>query len=185
MIGAVAAISGFFTTIGTNTVDYSERLKRQPSSSGGRLRTIKEGLGGDGADGQAKNSAISSVQLEGMAWRMAVKTYEDNLYDNLSKPRNNRRLNDIQARIAAKKTKHGGAHQVTSATFHYVGDLTKAGLKAPVAFFYNVANGFGNMPSYLISNEVHRRRDEITGLGSGLGVAGKVCSFATIQRTKS
>ena len=48
---------------------------------------------------------------------------------------------------------------------------------APVAFFYNVANGFRNMPSYLITNEVHRRRDEIVGLGSGMGVAGKVREF--------
>jgi len=30
------------------------------------------------------------------------------------------------------------------------------------------------MPSYTITNEPHRRRDEITGIGSGLGVAGKV-----------
>jgi sterol 3beta-glucosyltransferase len=43
-----------------------------------------------------------------------------------------------------------------------------------VAFFYNVANGFRNMPSYVITNEVHRPRDEIVGLGSGLNVAGKV-----------
>jgi hypothetical protein len=44
---------------------------------------------------------------------------------------------------------------------------------APVALFYNVANGFRNLPSYSIANEEHRRRDEITGLGSGFGVAGK------------
>lgn len=30
------------------------------------------------------------------------------------------------------------------------------------------------MPSYVITNEVHRQRDEIVGLGSGLSVAGKV-----------
>lgn len=51
---------------------------------------------------------------------------------------------------------------------------------APVAFFYNVANGFRNMPSYLITNEVHRRRDEIVGLGSGMGVAGKVHEFLSL-----
>lgn len=45
---------------------------------------------------------------------------------------------------------------------------------APVALFYNVANGFRNFPSYTITNEEHRRRDQITGLGTGLGVAGKV-----------
>lgn len=44
-----------------------------------------------------------------------------------------------------------------------------------MALFYNVANGFRNAPSYIITNEKHRRRDEITGLGTGLEVAGKVC----------
>lgn len=44
-----------------------------------------------------------------------------------------------------------------------------------------MANGFRNMPSYLITNEVHRRRDEIVGMGSGLGVAGKVCPLAIIN----
>lgn len=49
---------------------------------------------------------------------------------------------------------------------------------APVAFFYNVANGFRNMPSYLITNEVHRQRDEIIGFGSGLSVASTVCPIS-------
>jgi sterol 3beta-glucosyltransferase len=45
---------------------------------------------------------------------------------------------------------------------------------APVAFFYNVANGFRNLPSYAIHNDPARRRDEITDFGSGCKLAGKV-----------
>ena len=48
-------------------------------------------------------------------------------------------------------------------------------LAAPVALFYNMANGFRNLPSYAIRNDPGRRRDEITGFGSGCKLAGKVC----------
>jgi sterol 3beta-glucosyltransferase len=121
-----------------------------------------------------------------------MKAYEDDLRGNLEKPRRNPRLAQVQARIAAKKAKRGKPHRVMSATAHYAGDLTQTVLQgwlkgpeypflmltnsspAPVALFYNVANGFRNIPSYAITNEPHRRRDEITGLGTGLEVAGKV-----------
>ena len=42
----------------------------------------------------------------------------------------------------------------------------------PVAFFYNIANGFHNIPSFLLDDHTVRRRDDITGFGSGLKVAG-------------
>jgi len=51
--------------------------------------------------------------------------------------------------------------------------LAKAGAKAPVALIYNVANGFHNAPSHGFAGIEVRRRDEITGLGSGLKTAGK------------
>lgn len=68
---------------------------------------------------------------------------------------------------------HGRAHHILHATGHYAADLSRAGLKAPVAAFYNVANGFRNFPSYVFGVQDLRRRDEITGVKSGLKVAGK------------
>ncbi|KAF5528902.1 sterol glucosyltransferase, partial [Fusarium napiforme] len=68
--------------------------------------------------------------------------------------------------------RNGRVFYVTRVTGKYVGDLAAASARAPVAFFYNIANGFHNAPSNFWNVEV-RRRDEITGLGSGLKVAGK------------
>ena len=51
------------------------------------------------------------------------------------------------------------------------------GLRAPVAFFYNLANGFHNAPSFILHDRTVRRRDNITGLGSGAKVAAKGLTF--------
>ncbi|CZT44006.1 uncharacterized protein RSE6_04126 [Rhynchosporium secalis] len=45
--------------------------------------------------------------------------------------------------------------------------------EVPVAFFYHVANGFHNAPSFFLSDDTVRRRDNITGFGSGIKVASK------------
>jgi hypothetical protein len=51
-------------------------------------------------------------------------------------------------------------------------------LKAPVNFFYQVANGFHNAPSTMLHDRTVRVRDPpITGLKSGLQVAGKEVVF--------
>ena len=43
-----------------------------------------------------------------------------------------------------------------------------------MAFFYQLANGFHNAPSFIFHDDTVRRRDNITGLGSGVKVAAKV-----------
>ncbi|KAF2824116.1 UDP-Glycosyltransferase/glycogen phosphorylase [Ophiobolus disseminans] len=172
IIGALAAVAGFFSTIVTNTSDYSERLKRRPADEH-RPGTTKDILETNESNGLATGQGLSSAQMEKLAMRMAHKTYEGTFHDNINKEPRLRGPVRIQARIAAKEAEQGRARQVTMATVRYAGDLTKTSLRTPVAFFYNIANGFRNMPSYVITNERHRRRDEIVGLGSGLGVAGK------------
>ncbi|KAH7131452.1 glycosyltransferase family 28 domain-containing protein [Dactylonectria estremocensis] len=74
---------------------------------------------------------------------------------------------------AQEQGRHGKAFYVARATGRFTADVAKAGLKAPVALFYNVANGFHNFPSYTMNATEVRRRDEITGLGSGVRAAGK------------
>ena len=52
-------------------------------------------------------------------------------------------------------------------------DLLTFPATVPVAFFYNLANGFHNAPSFLLADDTVRRRDNITGFGSGVKVASK------------
>ena len=47
-------------------------------------------------------------------------------------------------------------------------------LKAPAEFTYGIAEGFNNMPK-LYGDDTVRETGKITGLGSGLSAAGKVC----------
>jgi hypothetical protein len=47
----------------------------------------------------------------------------------------------------------------------------------PVSFFYNIANGLHNAPSFLFDDDTVRRRPNITGLGSGFKVAGREIVF--------
>ncbi|KAI8941132.1 hypothetical protein NX059_002370 [Plenodomus lindquistii] len=171
-IGAMAAVGGTFASVGTATSDYTERLRRPIVPT---VETAQRALNEREAETKEEigKKVPSSTQLEAIAWRMAMKTYAAEIRDNFDKPSVNPKLARIQAKCAETKTKTGRAHQIVSATAHYGVDLTKAGLGAPVSFFYNVANGFRNSPSYVLTNEVHRRRDEITGLGTGLTVAGK------------
>ncbi|CBY00654.1 similar to glycosyltransferase family 28 N-terminal domain protein [Plenodomus lingam JN3] len=175
LIGAVAAMSGTFASIATATSDYSERLKRpnKPADSTSQLPRKRQDE--EAIDQLTGIPRPNPTQLETMAWRMALKTYEANVHDNFEKPPENSKLAKMRARIAEKKARRGRAHQIVCATAHYGKDLTKTGLQAPVAFFYNVANGFRNFPSYVLRNEMNRRRDEITGLGTGLTVAGREC----------
>ncbi|XP_014559220.1 glycosyltransferase family 1 protein [Bipolaris victoriae FI3] len=172
LIGAVAAASSFFTNLAINTSDFSHRLKKlklQGIDSTGTTNTQKNW----GLDEGHKDQAISPIWLAHMASMMATKSLKDNWQDDFDKMPDAQEIAKIHALLAAQEAEHGRAYQITSATLHYAGDVTKTYLKAPVALFYNVANGFRNYPSHSIANERHRRRDEIVGLSSGLAVAGK------------
>lgn len=52
-------------------------------------------------------------------------------------------------------------------------DMANLGLKVPVALFYNIANGLHNAPSFFFNDDTVRRRQNITGFGSGCRVAGR------------
>lgn len=127
-IGAVATISGVFSTFGTYTSDFSERLKRQPTLDASLAAKTKSPPSTQEA-GEVKNKNLSPGQLESMAYRMAAKQYEEDLRDHFKKPATNPKLAMVQARIAAKKAKRARSHQIVSATAHYVGDLSKLGLR--------------------------------------------------------
>jgi hypothetical protein len=170
-VGAVAAFGGLLASLGTDTAVFSQRLEKRP------LNTDVEALGGtrskDDSNDVSLEKGLSSKQFYHLAYRMAAKSYEDDMNHNLEKPQNRPGLTALRERVAARRAKGGRGYQITSATAHYIGDLAATGAKAPVALFYNVANGFRNFPSYAIHNDPARRRDEITGFGSGCKLAGK------------
>jgi sterol 3beta-glucosyltransferase len=127
IVGAVAAIAGFATTLGTNTADFSERLRRPAEVSHTRPVTGEKVPDIPEPDKHVQPDSPSPGQLEIMAQRMALKTYEDNLKDNLRKPigGQSRLLTRLRTQESAKKANHGRAQQITSATGHYVIDVSR------------------------------------------------------------
>ncbi|KAF4991311.1 hypothetical protein FDECE_14081 [Fusarium decemcellulare] len=184
VIGAVAAASGFVTAVATATADYSQRLKNRPQSEKARRLSAK----GDGPfrpsdehEAQAGMlrcvvgpEALTPAQMEEIALRMATKSlYTADPTMSLSRPISSIHSKHKKAWRTREQGRYGRAFYVTRVTGKYACELTKAGAKAPVAFFYNVANGFHNVPSHGFAGVEVRRRDEITGLGSGIRTAGK------------
>jgi hypothetical protein len=64
-----------------------------------------------------------------------------------------------------------------SAVFNLAGSILGHSLRAPVAFFYNLANGFHNSPTILLSDRTVRSYPPITGFNSGLVRSGKEFGF--------
>ncbi|KAH7140060.1 hypothetical protein B0J13DRAFT_639354, partial [Dactylonectria estremocensis] len=196
IIGAVAAVSGFFTAVGTSASGYSSRLKGRPgplatvgnttqhsSSAAAIIDEDLESLAQPSNQSQSHDgifkdflhsNPLTSVEMETIAHKLATKSLRT-AEPNVAKIQ--RAPTAYEKRKAAwreqEQGKHGNAYYIMRATGRFAADLTKAGLKAPVAFFYNIANGFHNYPSYSFGATEVRRRDEITGLGSGLQTAGK------------
>ncbi|KAF2668843.1 UDP-Glycosyltransferase/glycogen phosphorylase [Microthyrium microscopicum] len=67
--------------------------------------------------------------------------------------------------------------QKRKAWAHFAGSVFGHSLKAPVAFFYNLANGFHNCPAFLMSDRTVRTYPPITNLSSGLSRSGKEFGF--------
>ncbi|KAH7110043.1 glycosyltransferase family 28 domain-containing protein [Dactylonectria estremocensis] len=126
-------------------------------------------------DGVLKDAIrLTPTEMENFAHKMATKSVrsgETATYRMKRAPALHERQK--AAWKAQEQGRHGQAFYITRATGRFAADVTKAGLKAPVALFYNVANGFHNYPSYSLHAMEVRRRDEITGLGSGVRTAGK------------
>ncbi|KAG7061733.1 glycosyltransferase family 28 domain-containing protein [Colletotrichum scovillei] len=156
---------------------------REPSaepSEGPDVQPGQEGKAEDGEDGHlkrvAKAHSMTPKQMNAIAMKMATKSLqcadpavEIAMMDANNVDERGRR----KSSVATLVKKRNRPTEIARATGRYGIELVKAGLKAPVAVCYNVANGFHNYPSYgFIGHEV-RRRDQITGLGSGLRTSGK------------
>ncbi|OHW99369.1 glycosyltransferase family 28 domain-containing protein [Colletotrichum incanum] len=122
----------------------------------------------------AKANTMTPKQMNDIAMKMATKslrcadpTVELVMDDMMKRGRRKASVVSIGMRQRSRPM------EVARATGRYGIEVAKAGLKAPVAVFYNIANGFHNYPSYGFAGHDVRRRDEITGLGSGIRTAGK------------
>ena len=121
-----------------------------------------------------------SHRVERLAYKMASKTLPN--YTDRSKHRKTHNWSPIprtctNSRFPSVPQEHGKVHDATVETAHFGQSVVATGLRVPVSFFYNLANGFHNAPSFLLSDDTVRRRDNITGLGSGVKVASKEVVF--------
>lgn len=188
LVGMVASVSGFATSVAIAASDYSKAWKYRPGmvdkpatpESREAIRETKDESSDSTSQEQQTNglppthpSLYTPSQMEMQAQKMAKKSLR-----KFGPPPSVQRAPTFQDKTKAQWDSHeGGRHGraffMVRKTGRFGVELTKAGLKAPVAFFWNTANGFHNFPSYGYAGIEVRRRDQITGLGSGCKVAGK------------
>jgi sterol 3beta-glucosyltransferase len=140
IVGTIAAISGLFSGLATDTQDFSHRLKKRPKPSDPETAPAPPSSTPP-ADSPTNNSTpknnhpseppLSSHNFNNMAWRMASKTFDDDHARNLHDPPPTKNLSiaSMRARLAARRARGGRAHQVVSATAHYACDVTATGAK--------------------------------------------------------
>ncbi|KAH7182217.1 hypothetical protein DER46DRAFT_670649 [Fusarium sp. MPI-SDFR-AT-0072] len=181
--GVIAAASGFLAAVGTAMSDYLQRLKNPAL-----LRPLKRRLSSKRhftptEEHQAHRgilrpiigpAALTPMEIENIAIRLATKSLRNGdltiAASNIAPSIRNRHKASWRAH---KEGKNGRAYYIAHATGRYICDLVNAGAKAPVALIYNITNGFYNALSHGFAGIEVRWRDKITGLGSGLNIAGK------------
>lgn len=172
-VGIVAAGAGFFHNLGNAFSNFSSRLKRVKAAH----------LASKARSNQDPESAMPREKIA------PVQANADGVIDPVAENWSPKQLEALMRKLASKSpnTRHFHSGEIqdvspyersrlagfTHATGNFVVDLAAAGLKLPVALFYNVANGFHNYPSYVSSSIVVRQRDAITGFKSGTRAAGK------------
>jgi hypothetical protein len=190
LMGAVAVVSGILTNAAVNISQYTRSISKSL-----RKKPEPEDTNSDSADTPplAYSNSLDYVPSRNPAQR--ALNYSPRHLEALSYAMASKSLPDRRQKLKPKKTHpwspykksytlpriptgevphdHGRIHEATSETGHFASEMIGIGLKAPIAFFYNLANGFHNAPLYLLSDTTVRRRDQITGLGSGARAAGE------------
>lgn len=187
-VGMIASATGFVTAVAIASSDYSRAWKQ---------RTGKESTEKDDTDESVtaekdqapigppplpsqpnstllKHAPTTPSEMEMSARKMAKKSLRS--IEEFT-PRIQRAPTFHDKRKAEweerERGRYGRRFFLVRKTGRFGAELAKAGLKAPVAFFWNTANGFHNFPSYGYAGIEVRRRDQIKGVGSGVQVAGK------------
>lgn len=114
-------------------------------------------------------------ELEDLAYKLASKETKKKPKKPWSISRTSTARSTKSSR--ATRTEHGKTYLAAQETKHFASSIIAEGVKAPVTLFYGIANGFHNLPSFLLHDDTVRRRDNITGFGSGVKVAAKEYVF--------
>ncbi|KAH0524272.1 hypothetical protein TsFJ059_006803 [Trichoderma semiorbis] len=187
LVGFAAAFTGPMMDAATATFDYSHALRYRPKHPKweGRRHSFIDPWGDKIANGSVASNGTSpnrrinpttfnTREMELYAQKVARKSLKTNNADIDTLIRQPS-LYDKQkaAWHAREKGRNGHLFYLTRATGRYAAELTKVGLKVPVDFFYNIANGFHNYPSCGYAGVEVRRRDQIIDLETGVVAAGK------------
>ncbi|KAF4624206.1 hypothetical protein G7Y89_g13965 [Cudoniella acicularis] len=124
----------------------------------------------------ALNMKYPPERMEALAHTIVSKSFPFDAADGAPKRANPfllARKSNTYPSIKTPAEEHGRAYEAAHDTGNFVSSIMVTVAKTPVAFFYNLANGFHNAPSFLLNDHTVRRRDNITGFGSGVKVAGK------------
>jgi sterol 3beta-glucosyltransferase len=176
IVGVIASATGFVRGIASATSSFRQRLKQPPAmKKSSRIAMVEKSPGME-----TDPVRVSPLQIQDLARRMATKSLGKNLppvtisemVDSFAEANDQDILTPIRTHVLTGK-QHSQFHQVMRAIGIYAADLTKTSCKAPIAFFYNVASGCHNLPAYAFWSTEVRRRDEISGFGSGISTAGK------------
>lgn len=127
MLGAIAALGGLVASIGTDTAEFSRRLKKRPRNVDIEASAQSASLGE--ADEIDPSKGFTSKQFYHLAYRMAVKSYEKDPIQNFRKPRSRPGIEAMRKAVAEKRAKGGRGYQITSATAHYAYDLAATGAR--------------------------------------------------------
>lgn len=187
LVGLASAFTGPMMDVATATFDYSHALRYRPKHPAHECSRRQSWLdpwdidkvGSAGSNGTSINRRINPTtfsprEMELYAHKVARKSLKTNNADIDTLIRQPS-LYDKQkaAWHARERGRNGQLFYLTRATGRYAVELTKVGLKTPVSFFYNIANGFHNYPSCGYAGVEVRHRDQIIDLETGLMAAGK------------
>lgn len=195
--GLIGAVSETVLNMSMTMADYcrglSKTLHGDPEKgfkSSLELGRAKDAVHGDAFDPDALHTIPTRIdirpadtypqgRLEYIAYCMASKTARK--LDKKGRRTWQQKQLDKRAQTFSRSKgmrstvehEHGKVHGVAHETRRFAGSMLAASLKAPVSFFYNLANGCHNLPSYTVGDDTVRRRDKITGFGSGVKAATK------------
>ncbi|KAK6582030.1 hypothetical protein PZA11_005727 [Diplocarpon coronariae] len=191
IMGFVAAASSAVTSAISRTVEYgrgmSKALNKKPAAGVDAVDDPQNLEPATSLDcfpsrNPVQQAALYSPRhLDALAHKLASKTLPNSR--EKAKHRRNHPWSPVQraARLLHPKHKqvhyHGRLHDASVETGHFASSMIATGLKVPVMLFYNLANGFHNAPSFFLFDDTVRRRDKITGFGSGVKAASKEVVF--------
>jgi hypothetical protein len=190
---ASGAVTGAITAVTTYSRNMSKTIRKRPAKDSSSTNSAED------PDPQAlaytaslacvythnpvtqANEHYSEQRLESLAFNMASKTLPN--FIDRSKHRKTHSWSPLPRTYSSLShhstpaREHSRVHDATLETGHFAQHMVQTGLRVPVSFFYNLANGFHNAPSVYLNDDTVRRRDNITGLGSGVKVASKEVVF--------